>query len=141
MKPLPTLAIADHSNRIIRNTFNASVVSFIVSSLISAVGSLIDGVVIGQFLGLDSMAAFGLVSPVVILFTLVGNVIAAGSCNRFTVKISIRDDCGIFDPVKQLQLYDVSRPMYHMGLRLAIGSAKDVRYTTMLKLNNLVLRV
>ena len=55
--------------------------------------------------------------------------------------LRIRDDCGIFDPVKQLQLYDVSRPMYHMGLRLAIGSAKDVRYTTMLKLNNLVLRV
>ena len=31
--------------------------------------------------------------------------------------------------------------MHHIGLQMAIGSAKDVQYTTMLKLNNLVLRV
>ena len=55
--------------------------------------------------------------------------------------VRIRDDCDIFDPVKQLQLYDRSIPMHHIGLRMAIGSAKDVQYTTMLKLNNLVLRV
>ena len=55
--------------------------------------------------------------------------------------VRIRDDCMIFDPVKQLQLYDRNIPEHHIGLRLAIGSAKDVQYTTMLKLNNLVIRV
>ena len=53
----------DQSNRIIRNTFVASCAAFIISSLTTSVGSLIDGVVIGQFLGVDATAAFGLVSP------------------------------------------------------------------------------
>ena len=55
--------------------------------------------------------------------------------------LRVRDDCEIFDPVKQLQLYDSNVPLHHMGLRLAISQALDVQYTTMLKLNNLVLRV
>ena len=55
--------------------------------------------------------------------------------------VRIRDDCVIFDPVKQLQLYDKNVPMHHMGLRMAIASARDVQYTTILRLNNLVLRV
>ena len=53
----------------------------------------------------------------------------------------MRDDCEIFDPVKQLQLYDSKVPLHHIGLRMAIGSARDVQYTAILKLNNLVLRV
>ena len=53
----------------------------------------------------------------------------------------MRDDCEIFDPVKQLQLYDREVPIHHIGLRMAIGAARDVQYTTMLKLNNLVVRV
>ena len=55
--------------------------------------------------------------------------------------VRIRDDCLIFDPVKQLQLYSDEVPMHHMGLRLAISMAKDVQYTAALKLNNLVVRV
>ena len=55
--------------------------------------------------------------------------------------LRMRDDCEIFDPVKQLTLYDKNVPLHHMGLRIAIESARDVQYTTMLKLNNLVLRV
>ena len=55
--------------------------------------------------------------------------------------LRFRDDCEIFDPVKQLQLYDKNVPLHHMGLRMAIASARSVQYTTILKLNNLVLRV
>ena len=55
--------------------------------------------------------------------------------------VRIRDDCLIFDPVKQLQLYSDEVPMHHMGLRLAISMAKDVQYTAALRLNNLVVRV
>ncbi len=75
------LNVPDHSSRIIRNTFVASMAAFIVASLTSSIGSLIDGVVIGQFLGVDSLAAFGLVSPVVIVFALFGAVIAYGARN------------------------------------------------------------
>ena len=83
--------LSDDSNRIIRNTFNASTVAFIISSLTSSIGSLIDGVIIGQFLGVDSMAAFGIVSPIVIVFSLFGAVIASGARNRFTLMIGNGD--------------------------------------------------
>ena len=44
---------------IIRNTFYIQLTAFILLSLSSSVGSMIDGVVIGQFLGVDSIAASG----------------------------------------------------------------------------------
>ena len=76
---------------IIRRTFYAGVVAYIFSSLTGSIGSLIDGVIIGQFLGVDSMAAFGLVSPVIIVFSLIGAVIASGARNRFTMLIGSGD--------------------------------------------------
>ena len=55
--------------------------------------------------------------------------------------IRIRDDCLIFDPVKQLELYSDDDPTHHIGLRMIIGTAMVVRYTNILKLNNLFIRV
>ena len=55
--------------------------------------------------------------------------------------IRIRDDCLIFDPVNQLKLYSDEDITHHIGLRMIIGMAKDVRYTSVLKLNNLFIRV
>ena len=55
--------------------------------------------------------------------------------------IRIRDDCLIFDPVNQLKLYSDDEPTHHIGLRMIIGTAKDVRYTSILKSNNLFIRV
>ena len=55
--------------------------------------------------------------------------------------LRIRDDCRIFDPIRQLQLYDKKVPLHHMGLRMAIASARDVQYISVLRLNSLVLRV
>lgn len=88
--------IQDNGERyhIIKTTFYANVIAFIISSLTSSVGSLIDGVIIGQCLGMDSMAAFGLVSPVVIVFSLFGAIVAAGARNRFTMMIGKGDQEG-----------------------------------------------
>ena len=55
--------------------------------------------------------------------------------------VRIRDNCVIFDPLQRLQLYSPDDPTHHMGLRMIVGTAKDVQYTSVLKLNNLVLRV
>ena len=81
--------IPDHGERyhIIRKTFYANMMSYIIASLTSSIGSLIDGIVIGQCLGVDSMAAFGLVSPVIIVFSLFGAIIASGARNRFTMLV------------------------------------------------------
>ena len=73
------------SNRsIIRNTFYIQLTAFILLSLSSSVGSMIDGVVIGQFLGVDSIAAFGIINPLMIAFSIIGAVVVAGARNRFT---------------------------------------------------------
>ena len=69
---------------IIRNTFYIQLLAFILLSLSSSVGSMVDGVVIGQFLGVDSIAAFGIINPLMIAFSIIGAVVAAGARNRFT---------------------------------------------------------
>ncbi len=50
----------------------------------SAIGTMVDGVIIGQYLGVDSIAAFGIVSPLMIAFALGGAIVSAGARNRFT---------------------------------------------------------
>ena len=69
---------------IIRNTFYIQLTAFILLSLSSSVGSMIDGVVIGQFLGVDSIAAFGIINPLMIAFSIIGAVVSAGARSRFT---------------------------------------------------------
>ena len=45
--------LRDGKDHIIQNTFYATLLSNILSSLTTSVGALIDGVVIGQFLGVN----------------------------------------------------------------------------------------
>ena len=71
-------------SRIIRNTFYVQLAAFVVSSLTSTVGSMVDGVIIGRYLGVDSMAAFGIVTPLLIAFSLAGTMVSSGARNRFT---------------------------------------------------------
>lgn len=76
--------MAEPKSRIIRNTFYAQLAVFILSSLTSSVGSLVDGVIIGRYLGVDSMAAFGVITPLLIVFALAGTMVSSGARNRFT---------------------------------------------------------
>ena len=73
------------SRSIIRNTFYIQLTAFILLSLSSSVGSMIDGVVIGQFLGVDSIAAFGIINPLMIAFSIIGAVVAAGARNGVSI--------------------------------------------------------
>ena len=72
----------DWGNRIIRNTFYLSLIASIIASMTTSIGALVDGVIIGQCLGLDSISAFGLVSPVIIIFSLIGAMVSTGGRNR-----------------------------------------------------------
>ena len=69
---------------ILRNTFFAQLIAFIISSLTQSIGSLIDGVVIGQFLGTESIAAFGIVNPLITTFSVFGAIVSTGSRTRYT---------------------------------------------------------
>ncbi len=55
-----------------------------LSSVSAIVGTLVDGVIIGQYLGLESIAAFGVISPLMVTFAVIGAVLSSGARNRFT---------------------------------------------------------
>ena len=55
--------------------------------------------------------------------------------------LRIRDNCLIFDPVKQLEMYSENDIMHHPGIRIIVGLSKEFRYTCILKLNNLLIRI
>ena len=71
------------NNRIIRNTFRAQVVGYVVASLSSVIETLIDGVIIGQFLGMEAISAFGIVSPLMVAFAMAGAIVSAGARTRY----------------------------------------------------------
>ena len=68
-----------NDGKIISNLFKKSVISIIAATIATMIGVVIDGIVIGRFLGADSMAAYGLVTPVINLATAFSGILAAGS--------------------------------------------------------------
>ena len=64
---------------VISKLFKTSVVSLIAAAMAAMLGMVIDGAIIGRFLGTDSMAAYGLIMPVLNLATAFAGVLALGS--------------------------------------------------------------
>ncbi len=71
-------------SRIIRNAFYLQLGAFVLSQMTRMIGSLVDGVMIGRFLGVESIAAFGIISPMLVVFSIFGMLISVGSRNLFT---------------------------------------------------------
>ena len=71
-------------SRIIKNAFYIQLLAYIVSEMTHMIGNIVDGVIIGRCLGVDSMAAFGIISPIMMVFALIGAIVQTGSRNRFT---------------------------------------------------------
>lgn len=72
------------NNSILRSNFFAQFIAFVISSLSQTIGSLVDGNIIGQFLGTDSIATFGIVNPLLTTFSVVGAIVSTGSRTRYT---------------------------------------------------------
>ena len=68
-----------NNGQIISRLFRKSVISIIAAAVATMVGIVIDGIVIGRFLGPDSMAAYGLVTPVINLATAFSGILATGA--------------------------------------------------------------
>ena len=71
-------------DRILHKTFYAQLFALVISSLAATIGSLVDGIIIGQYLGSDSIAAFGIINPLLTVFSVFGAIVATGSRTRFT---------------------------------------------------------
>lgn len=61
----------------IRKVFRQMLVAQILSSMTVMICMLVDSLMIGRFLGVDSMTAYGLASPVLLVFAAVGSMLSA----------------------------------------------------------------
>ena len=68
-----------NNGKIISRLFRNSVISIILAAVATMIGIVIDGIVIGRFLGPDSMAAYGLVTPIINLATAFSGILATGA--------------------------------------------------------------
>ena len=62
----------------IRKTFRQMLVTQILSSMTVLICMMIDNIMIGRFLGVDSVSAYGLASPVLMIFAAFGSMLTAG---------------------------------------------------------------
>ena len=62
----------------IKRLFKQMLLTQILSSMTVMLCMLIDSIMIGRFLGVDSMTAYGFASPVLLVFAAVGNMVSAG---------------------------------------------------------------
>ena len=67
------------NGKIIRKLFRNSVISIIAATIATMVGVVVDGIIIGRFLGEDCMAAYGLIAPVINLATAFSGILATGA--------------------------------------------------------------
>lgn len=68
-----------NNGKIISKLFRNSVLSIIAAAIATMIGIVIDGIVIGRFLGPDSMASYGLVTPIINLATAFSGILATGA--------------------------------------------------------------
>lgn len=68
-----------NNGRIISRLFRNSVISIIMAAVATMIGIVIDGIVIGRFLGPDCMASYGLVTPIINLATAFSGILATGA--------------------------------------------------------------
>lgn len=67
---------------IVRKTYYSFVLVSILSSLTATVGILIDNILVGCYLGLEALGAMGIVGPVSLVFSAIGNICAGGGGAR-----------------------------------------------------------
>ncbi len=67
------------NGKIISRLFSYSVISIIAAVVATMVGVVVDGIIIGRFLGEDCMASYGLIAPVINLATAFSGILATGA--------------------------------------------------------------
>ena len=75
----------------IKKSFYSSVFIIMFSAFAGTAGMVVDGIFIGRFLGDISMAAFGLVSPILLLGNTLGGLIASGVTAVCSKKVGEKD--------------------------------------------------
>ena len=86
-------------DKLISRLFKDTLVIFLLSMFVSTIGYIIDGVITGEFLGTEAIAAFGLTMPYQRFVTIFPSVIVLGMqvmCSKFLGRGELREANGIF---------------------------------------------
>lgn len=67
---------------IVRKTYYSFVLVSILSSLAATAGILIDNILVGRYLGSEALGAMGIVGPVSLVFSAIGNICSGGGGAR-----------------------------------------------------------
>ena len=67
---------------IVRKTYYSFVLVSILSSLTATAGMLIDNIIVGRYLGSEALGAMGVVGPVTLVFSAIGNICSGGGGAR-----------------------------------------------------------
>ncbi len=74
----PVIYRIGEAESMIKNVFKQMIWTQILSAMTVTLCLLVDNIMIGQFLGEDSIAAYGLTTPVLLVFAAFGAMISAG---------------------------------------------------------------
>ena len=86
-------------DKLIRDLLLSSFGAFFLSMLTSSLGTLVDGLVIGNVMDTQCVAAFGLVNPLNFIFAVTGSVLGSGmsnACARALGKNDVDQACSLF---------------------------------------------
>lgn len=71
----------EKEDKLIHNLFLYSLGTFFLSMLTASLGSIVDGLVIGNTMKTHTVAAFSLINPLNFVFAIIGSVLNSGSAN------------------------------------------------------------
>lgn len=81
------------NDKLIKKVFGAYLLTSIISSIVAAIGPVVDGIVTGQFLGIEAVSAIGFAAPINLLISaLIGIISDGGSacCSNHIGKKNIK---------------------------------------------------
>ena len=71
-------------DNVVRKIYLQSLGAYILSDIASTSGPLVDGIVTGNFLGVQAVAAVCLLSPAILIFTFMSGILSKGSRSIYT---------------------------------------------------------
>lgn len=79
------------NNAVIRRVFRLTLASYFVANLMTVLGSVIDGLIVGNTMDDAAVAAVGLVSPAVLFFSVLGTTVSVGFQDQSLASLSRGD--------------------------------------------------
>ena len=105
-------AMLRQDDAFLRRSFHRSLLPCILSILSSNINILVDGIIVGQRIGIDGLSAISLCVPVYLVLCVVGSFIVSGSATQASRAIGRQDEdlaikpCSSKEPHVSFIIYD-----------------------------------